>query len=92
MSKHVKALRTLSTVVRGKWPAQPGYTTKCWDEAEAAADHMERLEAQLRIARKVLKRVKHHCHDHHPVFPVANVRAFVDEAEKAMRKAAKKGK
>lgn len=81
MSKHLTALRTHIDV-------QYGRTLKRSDikDVEAAADHMAALEAQLRIAKRALRRLDRFPDELNPASNSAH------EALAAMRQAAIGGK
>ena len=76
-SKHVESVRRLAV--------QFGSHPYWYEELGKLADHTERLEAQLRIAKRALKCLRDTCGR-------GEDRGYADLALAAMRKAVKKGK
>lgn len=76
MSKHVKALRGHA--------AGTAVTMFPRGDLLDAADHMESLERQLRIAKRALRDIDPWC--------AGPTEKIIDEAKAAMRKAAKKAR
>lgn len=73
MSKHVKELRNLARFTE---------TGERETALDAKADHMESIERQLRIAKRLMQVLRSEGHGHPEL--------LVKDAEAAMRKAAKK--